>query len=1348
MRKLIAFFLAVLFVFGSFGNVFAGMAGEMEALPEPVTLQEYAGIPEPVSESEQTAEEAVCEPDSEENGPEPMREVYSGTCGDNLTWTLDTVTGLLEINGTGAMWSWSIPSYVPWYSYMSSVVTVQIGSGVTKISDFSFYSCSSLSEIDVDADNQVYSSLEGILFNKDMTKLIRCPRMKSGFYFIPNSVTSIDKEAFASCSRITSVTIPDGVTDIGNEAFTGCSGITSIIIPDSVTSIGNYAFSSCSSLASVDLPNRMSIISQGTFNNCTSLTSITIPGSVTSIGKSAFVRCSSLTAVSIPDSVTNIGQSAFAECTSLAFASIGGGIIETNAFSSCDSLVFVNICSGVTGIYNSAFYECSSLSFIDIPDSVTYISETAFKGCNSLAAINVSADNQRYSSRGGVMFNKEYEELLIYPQGKKGGYTVPDGVKYIGDYAFSGCKMLTLVTLPDSMSRIDYYAFSGCTALTSVIIPNRVTGICDQAFFGCTSLTSVVIGNNVEHIGFYAFQNCTSLTSLTIGAGVRDIDDYAFRGCTSLSAAVFLGGKPSAFGSTAYGVHVFDNCASGFCMYYTATHASEWAPNGENYWYYPIRLLITSDYCLAKFYTGLFSSAYSTSLVKKGERPALPTDPVKPGYRFAGWYTNSQCLGIPYCNHENNYLGDPIMHNTGFYAKWEEADLSSDWYSFTNTDSSFYSSSSSKIHKELISGEYFAALVKAYGYYQGNLNLRLHDKWEGSCFGMSAVAALAAANRLDLSFFQEYCECVHDLHKPKEDYTVRNLIEYYQLIQDTPITRYARRYEDTEEEQNCRRIIEAIDSSSYPVVIGFNIYGWTGPFSYGLIGGHAVLAFGYTIVDNKYRINIADPNKTGEFIHLNIERGTYKNLGFDSSYGDTYLKYALRVEDGEYDFQNIQYYLTGKGYTSGFLARDIEDEGYTTLTTNFNSFRIDGPNGEYAVIEYGEKTEGDLDIGSGQCMNDIGSELQLEFTVPVLGAGESYTVLPAECYSVVTEDPLEEYHALLICSGENGFWADSTAGSGAEFVFGSDGSVSTTCTEPCAQSATVCRNDMTTDWSCVTVDSAETATLTAVPTSDSAAIIADPDAEYDITVSSFHNDAVFEGIVGGSAGVTVTEDEHKNAVITYNSNSAVAASGVFGCSLIFCTMGGSEIETQTGIVHGTTAAAPYDPTRTGMLFGGWYTTYGCEEGTEWSFDTPLTEDTYIYAKWEEDEDYIHSVTFHIEDGFDTIYYVYNGEALTDYELPEIPEIEGYTASWPEIDLSCIMEDIVIEPIYAPKPTLTPGDVDGDGLVTMADVTLLSMYLNGENPQITEPGMANADANEDGTVDIRDIAAIYAIIAAS
>ncbi len=105
----------------------------------------------------------------------------------------------------------------------------------------------------------------------------------------------------------------------------------------------------------------------------------------------------------------------------------------------------------------------------------------------------------------------------------------------------------------------------------------------------------------------------------------------------------------------------------------------------------------------------------------------------------------------------------------------------------------------------------------------------------------------------------------------------------------------------------------------------------------------------------------------------------------------------------------------------------------------------------------------------------------------------------------------------------------------------------------------------------------------------------------------------------------------------------------------------------------------------------------------------------------------------------------------DAEAPEPPEHEGYTfVDW-DTDFTNVQSDLTVTAIYEQNEPAEPdlfGDVDGDGLVTMADVTLLSMYLNGENPQITAAGMANADANADGTVDIRDIAAIYAIIAAS
>ena len=94
----------------------------------------------------------------------------------------------------------------------------------------------------MDALNSVYSSVDGVLFNKNQTTLIQCPGGKAGSYTIPNSVTSIGDCAFVDCTSLTSVTIPNSVTSIGDEAFSGCTSLTNVTIPNSVTSIGDEAF--------------------------------------------------------------------------------------------------------------------------------------------------------------------------------------------------------------------------------------------------------------------------------------------------------------------------------------------------------------------------------------------------------------------------------------------------------------------------------------------------------------------------------------------------------------------------------------------------------------------------------------------------------------------------------------------------------------------------------------------------------------------------------------------------------------------------------------------------------------------------------------------------------------------------------------------------------------------------------------------------------------------------------------------------------------------------------------------------------------------------------------------------
>jgi surface protein len=141
-----------------------------------------------------------------------------------------------------------------------SLTSVTIGNGVTSIGSDVFSGCTSLTSINVGNNNTQYSSVDGVLYNKDKTVLIRCPQGKTSIA-IPNSVTSIDAAAFVGCAGLTSVTIPDSVTEISTSAFVGCAGLTSVTIPNSVTSIGNWAFRNCSNLTTIIINKRSGSIS-------------------------------------------------------------------------------------------------------------------------------------------------------------------------------------------------------------------------------------------------------------------------------------------------------------------------------------------------------------------------------------------------------------------------------------------------------------------------------------------------------------------------------------------------------------------------------------------------------------------------------------------------------------------------------------------------------------------------------------------------------------------------------------------------------------------------------------------------------------------------------------------------------------------------------------------------------------------------------------------------------------------------------------------------------------------------------------------------------------------------------
>lgn len=135
---------------------------------------------------------------------------------------------------------------------------------------------SGLSYIDVSDDDPKYASQDGVLYSKDMKKLICCSRAKTSCY-IPSSVTEIGDSAFEDCSRLTSLDIPSSVTTIGDGAFSWCWRLTSLDIPSSVTTIGNSAFEGCESLTSLHIPSSVTTIGDGAFSGCDRLTSLDIP---------------------------------------------------------------------------------------------------------------------------------------------------------------------------------------------------------------------------------------------------------------------------------------------------------------------------------------------------------------------------------------------------------------------------------------------------------------------------------------------------------------------------------------------------------------------------------------------------------------------------------------------------------------------------------------------------------------------------------------------------------------------------------------------------------------------------------------------------------------------------------------------------------------------------------------------------------------------------------------------------------------------------------------------------------------------------------------------------------------
>lgn len=451
----------------------------------------------------------------------------------------------------------------------ASANRISMGDGVQKVGIYSFSNtkywdnCENLVYVGkwlVDAKSEDKTTYEASEFRQDM-------------YGVAGRVFSTDK-------ALTSVTLPNSVQVVGDYAFAGCENLSFASVGSGAKSVGEHAFDGCAKLA---------ILRLGLYNPLTQ----TLTSSLESIGSYAFQNCAMLRSdMDIPDTVTYIGTYAFMNTGVWQLVSEGivyadNWVVGYKSRQGALQTDMVNIQDGTVGISNYAFYQ-AFVDSVTVPESVKHIGRGAFYDCIHLKAVflpstmtaiedytfyrcyelNLTTLPQNITSIGYAAFYK-CRKLGTGGEENNGGevkFVIPDGVRYIGDYAFYGCGTaatdkegaygITDIQLGEGVESIGAYAFANFVTLQRATMRNNVQSMGERAFYKCENLKQVTLSERLGQIGARTFYGCTALAAIEIPSGVRYIGDYAFYKCPSLAQVGFNEGLERL------GDNVFSGCAA------------------------------------------------------------------------------------------------------------------------------------------------------------------------------------------------------------------------------------------------------------------------------------------------------------------------------------------------------------------------------------------------------------------------------------------------------------------------------------------------------------------------------------------------------------------------------------------------------------------------------------------------------------------------------------------------------------------------------------------------------------------------------------------------------------------